>query len=82
MNTFRNLLSLLAEGVRAQGGLLAVCLYAVGGTFLLLVTTACLLVMSIVLIAGVPVLIFLQALAWISAKLSTQNKTHSSNAEM
>jgi hypothetical protein len=81
MHTFRSLLLSLAEGVRAQGGLLAVCLYAVGGTFLLLVTTACLLVISIALIAGVPVLIFLQALAWISVKLSMLNKTRSSNAK-
>jgi hypothetical protein len=82
MNTFRNLLALLAEGVHAHGGLWAVCLYVVVGTFLLLAITAFLLVMSTVLIASVPVLIFLQALAWISAKLSTRNKTHSSSVGM
>jgi uncharacterized metal-binding protein len=52
------------------------------GTFLLLVTTGCLLVIATVLILAVPGLIFLRALAWIYVKLSTLNKTHSSNAGM
>jgi hypothetical protein len=82
MNTFRNWLVLLAEEVHARGGLLAVCLYLLVGTFLLLVTTGCLVVISIALTFAVPVLIFLRALAWIDAKLFTRNKTHSSNAKM
>jgi hypothetical protein len=82
MNTFRNWLYLSADAVHARGGLLAACLYAVVGTFLLLATTGCLLVISIALTLTVPALVFLRVLAWISAKLFTQNKTHSSNAEM
>ena len=82
MNTFRNWLFWLADAVLAQGGLLAVCLYVLVGTFLLLVTTGCLLVILIALIPTVPVLVFLRGLAWINAKLFTQNKTPFSNAEM
>ena len=82
MNTFRNWLYSLADAVHARGGLLAVCLYAVVGTFLLLATTGCLLVISIALTLTVPALVFLRVLAWIDAKLFTRNKTPSSNVEM
>jgi len=82
MNTFRNWLFWSADAVHAQGGLLAVCLYPVVGTFLLLVTTGFLVTILIALIITVPVLVFLRGLAWISAKLFTQNKTPSSNVEM
>jgi len=81
MNTFRNWLFWSADAVHAQGGLLAVCLYPVVATFLLLVTTGFLVTILIALTFTVPVLVFLRALAWISAKLFTQNKTPSSNAE-
>jgi hypothetical protein len=81
MNTFRNWLYSLADEVHAQGGLWAVSLYPIVGTFLLLVTTGCLLVISIALMLTVPVLVFLRGLVWIYVKLSTRNKTHSSNAE-
>jgi hypothetical protein len=82
MNTFRNWLYSLADGVHAQGGLWAVSLYPIVGTFLLLVTTGCLLVISIALMLTVPALVCLRGLAWISAKLFTLNKTRSSNVEM
>lgn len=81
MNTFRNWLFWSADAVHAQGGLLAVCLYPVVGTFLLLVTTGFLVTILIALITTVPVLVFLRALAWINAKLFTRSKTPSSNAE-
>jgi hypothetical protein len=82
MNTFRNWLYSLADEVHAQGGLWAVSLYPIVGTFLLLVTTGCLLVISIALMLTVPVLVFLRGLVLIYVKLSTLNKTHSSNVEM
>jgi hypothetical protein len=82
MNTFRNWLVSSAEEVHAQGGLLAAFLYLIVGMFLLLVTTVCLAVILIALIPTVPALACLQGLAWISAKLFTRNKTHSSNAGM
>ena len=82
MNTFRNWLFWSAEEVHAQGGLWAACLYVVVGTFLLLATTGCLLVIFIALIPTVPALVFLRALVWIYVKLFTRNKTRSSNVEM
>jgi hypothetical protein len=81
MNTFRNWLFWLADAVLARGGLLAACLCALVGMFSLLVITGCLLVISTALMLTVPVLVFLRVLAWIDAKLFTQSKTHSSNAE-
>jgi energy-converting hydrogenase Eha subunit F len=82
MNIFRNWLASSVEEVHAQGGLLAVFLYLVVGMYLLLATTVFLVAMFIASILLVPALIFLQVLVWISAKLSTRNKTRFSSARM
>ena len=82
MDTFRNWLYSLADEVLARGGWLAVCLYLLVGMSSLPVITGCLVGILIALMFLVPGLLILRALAWISAKLSTRNKTHSSNAGM
>lgn len=80
MNTFRNWLYSLLEGVLALGGVWAAFSYLIVGMFSVLVITGCLAVILIALTCAVPVLLCLRALAWTYVKLFMRNKTLSSNA--
>ena len=79
MNTFRNWLYSLVEGVLALGGVWAAFSYLIVGIFSVLVITGCLVVILIALTFAVPVLLSLRALAWTYVKLFMRNKTLSSN---
>jgi hypothetical protein len=79
MNTFRNWLYSLVEGVLALGGVWAAFSYLIVGIFSVLVITGCLVVILIALTFAVPVLLCLRALAWMYVKLFMRNKTPYSN---
>jgi len=79
MNTFRNWLYSLLDGVLVLGGVWAAFSYLIVGIFSVLVITGCLVVILIALTFAVPVLLFLRALAWTYVKLFMRNKTLSSN---
>lgn len=81
MNTFRNWLYSLVEGVLALGGVWAAFSYLIVGIFSVLVITGCLVVILIALTFAVPVLLCLRALAWIYVKLFMRNKTLYSNVK-
>jgi hypothetical protein len=82
MSTFRTWLASSAEGLLARGGLWAVCLSIIWGTFLLLATTVFLVAILIALILLAPVLVCHLVLDWMHVKLFTLSKTRSSNAKM
>lgn len=79
MNTFRNWLYSLLDGVLALGGVWAAFSYLIVGIFSVLVITGCLVVILIALMFAVPVLLCLRALAWMYVKLFMRNKTLSSS---
>ena len=81
MNTFQNWLRSSAEGLLARGGLWAVSLSIVWGTYSLLAITVCLAAVVIASILLAPALACHLVLDLMHAKLFTLSKTRSSNAK-